>query len=96
MKAERGAVDWVVMTMVEGLGNVAVMGAVADMLRYCSLQDMPRLFPGHTERDCKGVPCFRCRGFGHTAWDCKGIPYCGGGGWNFSSSGGWVGQPPIQ
>ncbi|KAE9465838.1 hypothetical protein C3L33_02248, partial [Rhododendron williamsianum] len=54
------------------------------------------LFPGHMERDCKGVPCFRCRGFGHTAWDCKGTPYCGGGGWNFSSSGSWVGQPPIQ
>ncbi|KAG5555982.1 hypothetical protein RHGRI_006573 [Rhododendron griersonianum] len=48
------------------------------------------LFPGHMERDCRGVPCFRCRGFGHTAWDCKGIPYCGGGGWNFSSSGIWV------
>ncbi|KAF7148567.1 hypothetical protein RHSIM_Rhsim03G0039100 [Rhododendron simsii] len=48
MKAERGAVDWVVMTMVEGLGNVAVMGWWQICFRYCSLQDMPEVFVSRT------------------------------------------------
>ncbi|KAH7847894.1 hypothetical protein Vadar_031403 [Vaccinium darrowii] len=44
--------------------------------------------PGHMERDCKSIPCFRCGVMGHTASDCwivGGGRGGGGGGWNWNS-----------
>jgi hypothetical protein len=49
--------------------------------------------PGHVERDCKVIICSRCGVFGHTTGDCCIV---GGGGWNVSSSGSWIGQPFVQ